>query len=111
MQIVFNPASVEEIRQRYTLVELETFYVAESTVPLTAFCVVPVEKLAFTDLDKLEEQKANHQVFLNALRNSQWDLIIKYYDTVRGSFGGELDSFYGEIVSRANLHLEDKYDV
>jgi hypothetical protein len=111
MQIVFNPESVEEIRQRYTLVELETFDVPGSDVPLTAFCVVPVEKLAFMDLDKLQEQKANHQVFLNALRNSQWDSIIAYYNIMRGSFGGELDSFYSEIVSRANLNLEDKHDV
>jgi hypothetical protein len=109
MQIVFDTTIAAELRERYTVLELETFHVQDTD--LTAYCVVPVEKLAFMDLSNLEDQKANHNVFLNALRNSQWDSIIAYYDIMRGSFGGELDSFYSEIVSRANLNLGDKHDV
>jgi hypothetical protein len=109
MQIVFDTKVAAELRERYTVLELETFHVQGTD--LTAYCVVPAEKLVFMDLSKLEEQKENHAGFLTALQNKQWDLIIKCYDTVRGQFGGELDSFYSEIVSRANLNLEDKHDV
>ena len=108
MQIVFDRNIVEELRERYTVLELETFDVRGTDTTLTAFCVVPVEKLAFMDLTKLDEQIENHIGFLTALQNKQWHLVIAAYDTVRGSFGGELDSFYSEIVSRANLYLGDE---
>ena len=108
MQIVFDRAIAEQLRERYTVLELETFIVKETSMSLTAFCVVPSEKLAFMDLTKLDEQVENHNAFLSALQAKKWDLVITVYDTVRGQFGGELDSFYSEIVSRANLCLGDE---
>jgi hypothetical protein len=103
MQIVFDRVIAEQLCERYTVLELETFDVSGTV--LTAFCVVPAEKLAFTDLNTLEEQIENHNAFLTALTNKQWNIVIQAYDTVRGQFGGELDSFYSEIESRAKLIL------
>jgi hypothetical protein len=93
------------------VLELETFDVQSANTKLTAFCVVPVEKLAFMDLTKLEEQTENHNAFITALHTKRWNLIIKLYDRVHGQFGCELDSFYSEILSRANLYLGDEDDV
>ena len=107
MQIVFDRSAAAQLRERYTVLELETFDVTDTNVKLTAFCVVPVEKLAFMDLSLLETQIENHNAFLTALQNKRWDLILAAYDSVRGQFGGEVDSFYSEIASRANLNIGD----
>jgi hypothetical protein len=107
MQIVFDRAVAEQLRERYTVLELETFSAGDLGETLTAFCVVPSEKLAFMDLTKLDEQVENHNAYLTALTNKQWATVVQFYDTVRGMFGGELDSFYSETVSRANLYLGD----
>jgi hypothetical protein len=103
MQIVFDKTIVAELRERYTVLELETFDVQGTA--LTAFCVVPAEKLAFTDLNTLEDQIENHNAFLTALNNKQWEFIVKSYDTLHGQFGGELDSFYSDILDRAKSNL------
>ena len=105
MQVVFNREIAEQLRERYTVLDLETFTVKDQT--LEAFCVVPSEKLAFMDLTKLQEQTSNHAAFVEALKSQDWAKLIAMYDQVRGSFGSELDSFYGEIVSRANLYFND----
>jgi hypothetical protein len=107
MQIVFDRAVVNELRERYTVLELESFEAGVNGETLTAFCVVPVEKLAFMDLSKLDEQVETHNAFLTALRAKRWQLVLDCYNSVRGMFGGELDSFYSEIVTRANLNLGD----
>ena len=107
MQIVFDRNAVNELRERYTVLELETFDVGDRGDKITAFCVVPVEKLLGMDLTKLDEQTENHLAFLTALHAKNWNLIITLYPAMRGMFGGELDSFYSEIVSRANLFLGD----
>lgn len=104
MQIVFNREVAEQLRERYTVLELETFKAGLDETEVTAFCVVPAEKLAFIDL---EQQTENHVAYLTALNNKQWATVVGFYDTVRGMFGGELDSFYSETVSRANLYLGD----
>ena len=103
MQIVFNRVVADQLRARYTVLDLEEFNVDGKV--LEAFCVVPVEKLAFMDLTKLQEQKDNHQEFVLALSNKEWKTIIEMYATVCGSFGGELDTFYSEIVSRAKTMI------
>lgn len=105
MQIVFDDKVAKELHERYTVLELETFTVQDTN--LTAYCVVPAEKLITIDLSQLETQKNNHKEFLTALQEKEWGKIVDMYDAVRGTFGGELDSFYSEIVSRANLFLGD----
>lgn len=104
MQIVFNRNVAEELSIRYTVVELETFDVEGKL--LETFCVIPVEKLAFMDLSKLGEQIVKHNDFLSLLKAKEWGSLVDIYTTVHGSFGGELDSFYDEIMSRADLHIE-----
>lgn len=105
MQIVFSREAADELRAKYTVLELETFEVRNNEF-LETFCVVPSEKLVFMDLTKLDEQKELHNVFLKAVMAKDWKKIIGLYDSVLGNFGGELDSFYSEIVSRANLNLD-----
>jgi hypothetical protein len=105
MQVVFNREVAEQLRARYTVLDLEQFTAADQVID--AFCVVPAEKLAFLDLSKLQDQIKTHEDFVAALKSQDWAKLIAMYDQVRGSFAGELDSFYGEIVSRANLYITD----
>lgn len=101
MQIVFNREVAEQLRARYTVLDLEAFDVDGKV--LEAFCVVPAEKLAFMDLTNLQEQKDNHELFVQSLRTKDWQQVIAMQDKVTGAFGGELDTFYSEIMSRASI--------
>ena len=98
MQIVFKRDIADQLKERYTVLELETFIV--DGIALEAFCVVPAEKLAFTDLNELNINIAAHNVFLSALKNKDHDLCMAMHKDLLGKFGGELDSFYDAIAER-----------
>jgi hypothetical protein len=62
--------------------------------------VVPAGQIPLEELGELEDKKAQHAELLSALRNGKTQQCIETATKLRGSFGGELDSFYDEILSR-----------
>lgn len=105
MQIVFDRKIAEQLRERYTVLELET--ITKDGVTLDLFCVLPTEKIAFIDPAVLETQLKNHSEFVTAIKENNHAKLKELYVSVYDSFSGELNSFYDEIVSRVNLYLSD----
>ena len=99
MQIVFKKEVADRLRDRYTVLELETFQVGDQEVE--AFCVLPVEKLVFSDLTALGADTQLHQQFIDAVARQDYVTCCNMYLTMLGKFGGELDSFYTAINDRA----------
>jgi hypothetical protein len=97
MQIIWNLEAAESLKQSHTLFELETFETEKG--PLTAWCVVEADKL-LPDLAQLENLKQLHSAFLQAYKNNDFKLCQDCAEHLMGRFGGELDTFYQEILSR-----------
>ena len=97
MQIVWNPEAVENLKNSHTLLELETFHTDAGS--LKAWCVVPAEKL-LEDLPNLENLIQLHQQFLVAAVEKNYTVCQDLAQQLIGRFGGELDTFYQEILSR-----------
>ena len=97
MQIVWDQQAVKRLQDTHTLLELETFDVGGSTVK--TYCVVPAEKIVF-DLASIDRYKELHQGFIQALNNNADKLCEDIAEHLMGKFGGELDSFYQEILTR-----------
>ena len=97
MQIVWDKNAIEKLKDTHTLLELETFQVEGTEI--TAYCVVPAEKL-LPELPKLSEHVDLHNDFIKAFKDSNHDLCKELGHQLIGKFGGELDSFYTEILSR-----------
>jgi len=97
MQIVWDKTAAEQMRSTHTLLELETFDVKGTSV--TTYCVVPPEKI-ITDIINLETFKLRHQDFLDAYQTKNVNLCQTIAQELTGRFGGELDTFYEEIVKR-----------
>ena len=97
MQIIWNPDVVDSLKDSHTLFELETFTTEKG--PLTAWCLIPVEKL-MADMPDLDGIKQLHQTFLTASVEKNYKLCEDCAEHLIGRFGGELDTFYQEILSR-----------
>jgi hypothetical protein len=67
-----------------------------------AFCVVPAEKISLGELPQLEKNTKKHEEFVTALRKKDYKTCGKLKDDLYGKFGGELDSFYDEIMKRSS---------
>ena len=97
MQIVWDQTVVEQLKNSHTVLELETFDVKGT--PVTTYCVVPADKIVF-ELATIENYKEIHATFVKAYYDKNYNLCHDCAEHLMGRFGGELDTFYQEILSR-----------
>ena len=97
MQIVWDQTAVDELKKTHTVLELETFDI--KGVPMKTWCVVPAEKIVF-ELATIDRYKELHGAFVKAYNEKNYKLCEDCAEHLIGQFGGELDSFYEEILSR-----------
>jgi len=97
MQIVFNRVTADQLREKYTVLELEAITVNNQT--LEAFCVLTVEHIAM-EMATLEYNVSLHEQLVLALKNNHTDTCISIIPDLMGKFGGELDSFYEIVLDR-----------
>ena len=97
MQIVWDQTAVDELKKTHTVLELETFDTKNGAV--TAHCVVPADKIVF-ELATIENYKEIHATFVKAYYDKNYKLCHDCAEHLMGRFGGELDTFYQEILSR-----------
>lgn len=100
MELIFNRESAEALKDKYTILELETFDVEGKL--LEVFCVIPADKISLGDLPHLEHHVKLHDHFVEALRTKNYKVCYDLYEHLLGKFGGEVDSFYEEIIKRLN---------
>ena len=97
MEIIFSREVAEGLRERYTVLELETFNVQDQK--LETFCVVPAEKLMM-EMGQLTDNIAVHEQLIQSLKENNNDIVIELSTALKGKFGGELDSFYDILLER-----------
>jgi len=97
MQIIWNKDVAEQMRHSHTVLELETFEVKDSTI--TAYCVIPPEKI-IGELPQLNDLIAQHNKFLAEFKNRNLVECTAIAQELTGRFGGELDTFYEEILKK-----------
>lgn len=97
MHIILGKEIAEELRQRHVVLELETFNL-EGKPPVTAFCVVPAEKIVLTEMPDIERYGRLHQATVDAWNQQRFDTVVEGISHLRGHFGGELDTFYDILL-------------
>lgn len=99
MDIIFGRENAEKLREKYTVLDLETI-TAEDGTSMEVFCLIPAEKLSLSDLPNLEQWTKLHQDFLEGYKTKQYNYCKDAISHLTGKFGGEVDSFYEEILRR-----------
>jgi hypothetical protein len=106
MNIIFGKEIADELRKRHTVLELETFADPEGK-PYTAYCVLPQEALPITEMHDLDRLCRLHEGLVTALNEKRYPMVLECISHLRGSFSGEMDSFYKVIsdrISKINQH-------
>lgn len=107
MHIVIGREIAEELREKYTVLELEAVPV-DDTKNAEAFCVIPVEKIAM-EMQTLEQNIKLHNEFVQAIKDDKPQLCLDLAEHLKYKFGGELDTFYDIIVDRCKEHNSTKF--
>jgi hypothetical protein len=98
MDIIFGRENAEKLREKYTVLDLET--VEKDGVSLEVFCLISADKIGLTDLPQLGAWVKLHNDFLNGYHTQQYDYCRQCIEHLTGKFGGEVDTFYEEILKR-----------
>jgi len=98
MNIILGTDNADQLRDRFTVLELETFDVAGSTT--TAYCVITAEDVNLGDMSVLEESKELHSKFVSAYNSKNYDIVKELGAELIGKFNGHVDSFYEIILDR-----------
>ena len=113
MDIIFGRENAEKLREKYTVLDLEKLTVNDDdgkTVEMEVFCLIPSDKIALPDLPQLEQWIKLHNDFLNGYQTQQWSYCRQCIEYLMGKFGGEVDTFYEEILKRINSAEAQKSD-
>lgn len=100
MYIIVGDEAADQLSTNYTVLPLETF--ESSTGPVTAYCVVDAQTVPLGELPVLEVYKTYHNQFIQAMNDGNKEDMEKLASELMGKFGGQVDSFYEEILKRFN---------
>jgi hypothetical protein len=98
MEIIFGRENATKLREKYTVLDLET--VEKDGVTLEVFCLIPGDKIGIPDLPQLDQWVKLHNDFLNGFKAQQYNYCRQCIDHLMGKFGGEVDSFYTIMLER-----------
>ena len=101
MEIIFGRENAEMLRERYTVLDLETVTDQEGN-SMEVFCLIPADKISIADLPTLDNWVKLHDDFLKGYHSQQYDYCRQAIEHLMGKFGGEVDTFYDEILRRIN---------
>ena len=101
MDIIFGRENAEKLREKYTVLDLET--VIKDGHEIEVFCLISADKIGIADLPQLEQWVNLHNDFLEGYKNKKYDFCRQCITYLRGKFGGEVDTFYDEILRRIDI--------
>lgn len=103
MDIIFSREIAESLKDRFTVLELETFDVEGKL--LETFCVVPADKIPIVEMPTLAKSIDMHEHLAKSIKQENWNFCVQAIPHLLGKFGGELDSFYEIILAKATEKL------
>jgi hypothetical protein len=108
MHIIFGKQQADEMAQKYTVLELDTFQLGENGPVVSAYCVV--ETVPLEELAQLEANKHQHEHLLINYCGRAWADCLTGINQLKGKWCGELDTFYDDLSSRVKAHIKNPPD-
>lgn len=98
MNIIFGREQAEAMKEKYTILELDTFKIGEQIV--TAFCAV--DSMPIMEMPNIENMKSLHENLLIEFRKKNWNYCEQALEHLVGRWNHELDTFYDNVRQRIN---------
>lgn len=102
MNIILGQARADELREKFTVLELETFEHTDG-MQIPAFCVIPAEKVPLGEISGLQQWVDLHENLIKEYKKGNNKFCQDAIEHLMGKFGGELDSFYQHIIAKVSL--------
>ena len=98
MNIIFDCPQLEDLKQRHTVLELDSFWLPNIEHPVKSWCVI--ESVPITEIDTMAHYTALHSELISHYKKKNWKVCQDAIALLIGRWGGELDSFYQHFNER-----------
>jgi len=98
MNIIMGDINAQSLKEKYTVLRLDTFQIRGHIDPVTSYCVI--EKMDLQDLTKAQMWSDLHENLMINYGRQNWSYCEQAIEHLRGKWQGELDSFYDDLLSR-----------
>lgn len=107
MNIVFGDEHIQNLNEKYLILELDTFKVNESVVP--TYCIIDSSSIS---IDSLTDETSSqlHSELIENYKKGDLKFCKDAIKNLYGKFNGELDSFYDIFSSRLDkISFDDEW--
>jgi len=104
MHIIFGNDQANILKEKYVVLELDTFKFSPSG--LTAIAYAVVEHVVIAELAMIETLNKLHTDLMINYRKKDWNFCDQAIEQLVGKWNGELDSFYIELQRRISTYKE-----
>lgn len=108
MHIIMGEENASPLREKYTVLELDTFDLPGTEQPVTAYCVI--DKIAIEFVSSIDQYSNLHHNLLKNYRSKNWQYCEDALTHLRGQWCGELDTFYEELGARISFYKKQPPD-
>ena len=105
---MFGDSITDDIKSKYTILQLDTFYFAEIDQKRVAYCLI--ETVPITEMVSIDQTIELHNNLVRNYSLRNWNYCVDAIEHLRGRWNGELDSFYDSILERVNTLQESDLD-
>jgi len=96
MNIIFGDLAAQQAREKYIVLELDTFQVDQQLTTTYAL----VERVTLMEMLSLDTFKELHSNLLKEYRKRNWKYCEDAVEHLQGKWNGELDTFYTVLTQR-----------
>jgi hypothetical protein len=104
MQIILDEKLVPTLREKYTILELDTIMQPGMSGPLTLYALI--EQIDLGTISKLNVLTEQHELMVRAYKSNDFTTAEQEANVLRGSWRGELDDFYDLVISTAREMMD-----
>jgi len=105
MNIIFGTEQAEKLRERFTVLELDTFLFGTNGPKITAYCVV--EGIPMDKLPLVESWQGLHEALIKNYQQRDWAYCQTLIEQLKDAWNSEMLSFYDEINRRIVRLIEE----
>ena len=104
MNIMFEDSITDEVKSKYMLLPLDTFYFAAAEKKSTAYCLI--ENTPIQEMFSIDQYLELHRNLIKNYYLRNWNYCEQAIEQLTGRWNGEVDSFYNEMDSRVKAYKE-----
>ena len=108
MNIMFEDSITNEIKSKYMLLELDTFYFSDIDSNKIAYCLI--ESTPIQEMFTVEKNLELHKNLIKNYKLRNWKYCEDALEHLVGLWSGELDSFYSDVSDRIKQNKTQNLD-